>query len=102
MADKISLFEAIDTQRAIRYFRPDPVPDELITRLLQAAIKAPSGGARQGWSFIVIRDQENRRKIGDLYRTGTKFVISPDMTAQERLRHKTHIIQACIKQPGLV
>lgn len=84
MADEISLFEAIDTQRAIRYFRPDPVPDELITRLLQAAIKAPSGGVRQGWSFIVIRDQENRRKIGDLYRTGTKFVIQPDMTAQER------------------
>ena len=56
MADEISLFEAIDTQRAIRYFRPDPVPDELITRLLQAAIKAPSGGVRQGWSFIVIRD----------------------------------------------
>jgi len=43
MADEFSLFEAIDTQRAIRYFRPDPVPDELITRLLQAAIKAPSG-----------------------------------------------------------
>ncbi len=84
MAEGIDLFEAIDTQRAIRYFRPDPVPDELITRLLQAAIKAPSGGVRQGWSFIVIRDQENRRKIGDLYRAGANFVISPDMTAQER------------------
>ena len=84
MPEGIDLFEAIDTQRGIRYFRPDPVPDELITRLLQAAIKAPSGGVRQGWSFIVIRDQEIRRKIGDLYRTGTRFEIRPDMTAQER------------------
>ncbi len=84
MPERIDLFDAIDTQRGIRYFRPDPVPDELITRLLQAAIKAPSGGVRQGWSFIVIRDQETRRKIGDLYRTGTKFVITPDMTAQQR------------------
>lgn len=84
MSEGIDLFEAIDTQRGIRYFKPDPVPEELITRLLQAAIKAPSGGVRQGWSFIVIRDQEIRRKIGDLYRTGTRFEIRPDMTAQER------------------
>ncbi len=84
MPEGIDLFEAIDTQRGIRYLKPDPVPDELITRLLRAAIKAPSGGVRQGWSFIVIRDQEIRRKIGDLYRTGTRFVIRPDMTAQER------------------
>ncbi|PKB64708.1 MAG: hypothetical protein BZY80_02020 [SAR202 cluster bacterium Io17-Chloro-G2] len=84
MAEGIDLFEAIDTQRAIRYFRPDPVPDELITRLLQAAIKGPSGGIRQGWGFIVIRDPEIRRKIGDLYRTGSTFEIRPDMTAQER------------------
>ena len=84
MHERIDLFEAIDTQRGLRYFRPDPVPDELITRLLQAAIKAPSGGVRQQWGFIVIRDQEARRKIGDLYRTGTRFDIRPDMTAQER------------------
>jgi nitroreductase len=84
MAEGIDLFEAIDTQRAIRYFKSDPVPDELITRLLQAAIKGPSGGIKQGWGFIVIRDQEIRRKIGDLYRTGSNFDIRPDMTAQER------------------
>ncbi len=84
MPETIDLFEAIDTQRGIRYFKPDPIPDELITRLLEAAIKAPSGGAKQGWSFIVIRDQETRRKIGDLYRTGSRFEIRTDMTAQAR------------------
>lgn len=84
MPAKIGLFEAIDTQRGIRYFKTDPVPDELITRLLSAAIKAPSGGVNQGWSFIVIRDPETRRKIGELYRTGSKFEIRPDMTAQQR------------------
>ena len=84
MHERIDLFDAIDTQRGIRHFKPDPVPDELITRLLQAAIKAPTGGVRQGWSFIVIRDQETRRKIGDLYRTGSRFEIRSDMTSQER------------------
>ena len=84
MSEDIGLFEAIDTQRGIRFFRPDPVPSELITRLLQAAVKAPTGGVRQRWSFIVIRNQEIRREIGDLYHTGTRFVIRPDMTAQQR------------------
>ena len=74
MPEGIDLFEAIDSQRGIRYFRPDPVPDDLITRLLQAAIKAPSGGVTQGWSFIVIRDQETRHRIGDMYRAGSRLL----------------------------
>ena len=40
MTDEIGLFEAMHTQRAIRYIKPDPVPDELITRLLEAGTKA--------------------------------------------------------------
>jgi nitroreductase len=82
--EKIDLFEAIDTQRGIRRFKLDPVPDDLITRLLEAAIKAPTGGVGQNWRFIVIRDQETRRKIGDMYRAGSNFVFSPDLTAQQR------------------
>ena len=84
MPNEIGLFEAIDTQRGLRQFKPDPVPDEMITRLLQAAIKAPSGGVRQGWSFIVVRDSEPKRKIAGLYRTGDPFDIRSDMTGQQR------------------
>ncbi len=84
MTENIDLFEAIDTQRGIRRFKPDPVPDELITRLVQAAIKAPSGGVRQGWSFIVIRDQDTKDRIGELYRTGDRFLITPELTGQVR------------------
>ena len=84
MPDELGLFEAIDTQRGLRRFKPDPVPDEMISRILQAAIKAPSGGVQQGWSFIVVRDPETRRKIGDLYRTGSRFDIRDDMTGQQR------------------
>lgn len=84
MTESIDLFEAIDTQRGIRRFKSDPVPDELITRLLRAAIKAPSGGVRQGWSFIVVRDQNAKNKIGELYRTGDRFSITPELTRQVR------------------
>ena len=84
MAEGIDLFEAISTQRAIRSFKPDPIPDQIINRLLQAAVKAPSGGINQDWRFIVIRDPEIRRKIGDMYRAGPDFEIRPDMTSQQR------------------
>ena len=68
MTDEISLLEAMYTQRAIRYLKPDPVPDELITRIIEAGTQAPSGGNRQPWKFIVIQDPELKRRIGELYR----------------------------------
>ena len=64
----ISLFEAIYTQRAIRRFTTDPVPDEAITSILEAAIRGPSGGNRQPWYFLVIRDREAKRRLGQWYR----------------------------------
>ncbi len=66
----ISLFEALRTQRAIRRFSADPVPDDAIHTLLEAAIKAPSGANRQPWYFIVIRDAETKNRIGEWYLDG--------------------------------
>ncbi len=84
MPDEMGLFEAIYTQRAIRAFKHDPIPDHLITTLLQAAVKAPTGGASENWRFIVIRDPETRGKIAEMYRAGPDFEITPDMTPQQR------------------
>ena len=64
---EIGLFEAIYTQRAVRRLKPDPVSDELVTKLIEAATKAPSGGDRQPWAFVVIRDPESRKQIGAWY-----------------------------------
>ena len=63
----MTLFEAIHTQRAIRNFAPDPVPDEAIDTILKAAIRAPNGGNTQRWSFLVIRDRETKRRFGEWY-----------------------------------
>ena len=54
----IGIFEAIHTARSLRRFKPDPVPEALITRILDAAIRAPSAGNAQNWAFVVVR--ENR------------------------------------------
>ena len=63
----ISLFEAIHSQRAVRNFSPAPVSDETVATIMEAAIRAPSGGNRQRWSFLIIRDREVKRRLGGWY-----------------------------------
>ena len=63
----IPLGEAMFTQRAIRRFRKDPIPADVMQDIMQAAIRAPNGGNNQQWHFIVVQEEETRRKLGDLY-----------------------------------
>ncbi|MEW6272697.1 MAG: nitroreductase family protein [Thermodesulfobacteriota bacterium] len=57
--------EVIETTGACRYFRPDPVPDDVLRRALDAARWAPTGGNRQGVRFVVVRDPAKRRQLRD-------------------------------------
>ncbi len=72
---EIGLFEAIHTARALRRFKPDPVPDEVMTKVLDAAIRAPSGSNAQSWLFVVIKDAERRRKISEIYKKGGQILM---------------------------
>jgi nitroreductase len=65
---EIGLFEAIYSARALRRLKPDPIPDEIIARVIDAGIRAPTGANSQNWIFVVVKDAERRRKIGELYR----------------------------------
>ena len=64
----MDFFDAVTTQRAIRRLKPEPIPDAMLRQIMDAAICAPSGGNRQGWSFLVIRDAAKRARLGELYR----------------------------------
>jgi nitroreductase len=66
MAD-LGLFDAMRTTRAVRRLRTDPVPDDVLRRIVEAATWAPSGGNRQPWRVIAVRDAETRRRLRDLY-----------------------------------
>jgi nitroreductase len=66
----MDLLDALRTTGAVRDFRPDPVPDEVVTELLDTARFAPSGGNRQAWRVIVVRDPEIRRGLRDIYLKG--------------------------------
>jgi iodotyrosine deiodinase len=63
----MSLFDAIHSQRAIRHFSAQPVSDEAVETILNAAIHAPNGGNRQPWRFVVIRDAALKRRLGQWY-----------------------------------
>jgi nitroreductase len=75
MAD-IGLFEAIYSARAIRRLKPDPVPEALIGRILDAAIRAPSGGNAQNWGFIVVREPATRQALGAIYRRASEIAAA--------------------------
>jgi nitroreductase len=61
------LFEIMSTMRAMRRLKPDPVPDELINKILQAGQWAPSGGNTQRWRFLVVKDPEVKKKVQVYY-----------------------------------
>ena len=62
------LYETMSTLRAVRRLRPDPIPDEVIERVLQAACWAPTGGNQQPWKVIVVDDPDRKAKLADIYR----------------------------------
>jgi nitroreductase len=59
----MEIYEAIRTRRSVRAYKPDPVPEEALGRVLEAARLAPSGGNRQPWKFIVVRDESLRMSL---------------------------------------
>jgi nitroreductase len=63
----MELYEAMRGAPTTRSFAPDPVPREVLRRVLDNARFAPSGGNRQGWRLIAVEDADTRRSLRDLY-----------------------------------
>jgi len=72
--DEIGLFEAMFTQRAIRSFKPDPIPREVLEKIVFAATKAPSGGNHQPWAFVVVQDKAARATMAEYAREGFRWM----------------------------
>lgn len=70
---ELGVFEAIHTARALRRLKRDPVPENLISRVLDAAIRAGSAGNAQNWVFIVVRDEGIRQGLGNIYRDASRI-----------------------------
>jgi nitroreductase len=64
------LFEVLYGCRAMRRFKPDPVPDAVLLQLVDAAIHAPSSSNAQNWRFVIVRDRLLKARIAEEWRKG--------------------------------
>lgn len=67
MGTRLGVIDAIFTTGAQRRLRPDPVPDEIVWEILDAAIRGPSGGNSQGWRWVVVTDDAVKSPIAERY-----------------------------------
>lgn len=77
MAETTELFEIMRTMRAMRRLRPDPVPDALVARILEAGVCAPNGGNTQRWRFLVVKDPAIKKAVQVHYKRAFDEVIGP-------------------------
>jgi nitroreductase len=64
----MDIYEALYTTRAMRRCKPDPIPVDVQKRILDAAVRAPSGGNTQNWRFMLVDDPGIKAKLGPIYR----------------------------------
>ncbi len=67
-SSRLDLYELMSTLRAVRRLRPDPIPQDVLRRVLQAACWAPTGGNMQPWRVVVVTDPELKQGVADVYR----------------------------------
>ena len=77
MTESTDLFDIMRTTRAMRRLKPDPVPDELIRRILEAGSYAANGGANQRWRFLVIKDRSIKERVQVWYKKAYDEVVGP-------------------------
>ena len=71
------LFEIMQTTRSMRRLKPDPVPDELIRKILEAGVCAANGGNTQRWRFLVIKDPKIKQAVQTLVQAAFDEVVGP-------------------------
>ena len=81
------LFEVMSTCRAMRRLEPDPVPDELVNRLITAANYAPSGRNMQRARWIVVRGADRKRRLADLNRRASEAAARREASEADGLPH---------------
>jgi nitroreductase len=81
MSDDPGLFDIMQTTRSMRRLKPDPVPDELIHKILEAGSCAANGGNTQKWRFLVIKDPAIKKAVQVWYKKAFDDVVGPRYAA---------------------
>jgi nitroreductase len=72
----MDLIETLRTTGAVREFTTDPVPDEVVARILDTARFAPSGANAQAWHVVLVKDADTRTRLRDLYLPGWRDYLA--------------------------
>src|ERR1700720_1783552 len=64
----LTVLEALHSTPSRRYLAPDPISEDVLWAILDAAIRGPSGGNRQQWGWVVVTDQEVKDRVAVWYR----------------------------------
>jgi nitroreductase len=88
MDAEIGVFEVMYNCRAMRRLRPDPVPESLLVRLVEAGNQAPSGSNMQGARWIIVRDPEQKRRLAELNKVAVEAYIGPQIERETALPHQ--------------
>lgn len=70
-------FDLVGNVRTMRRLKPDPVPDEILRKVLEAGVQAPSGMNSQPWAFLVVRDPQHKKWFADRYKAGVESRFGP-------------------------
>ena len=89
-ATGMGLFEAMESLTAMRRLKPDPVPREILERLIFYATRAGSGGNRQGWEFVVITDRDKVAEVGRHYREMSHKADRPEAAASDPVARRVY------------
>jgi nitroreductase len=101
----MDVIEAMETCSAARYLKPDPVPQEMIERVIYAATRASSPGNSQQWDFIVVRNPEAKQKIRDLLVPRFKAMRAGAQTGRVTSRMidgATHLAETLNEVPAII
>jgi nitroreductase len=77
METERDIFYILQTMRAMRRLKTDPVPEEVIRKIVSAAVAAPNVGNRQNWRFIIVKDRGIKERVQHYYKRALDEFITP-------------------------
>lgn len=93
MTGSTDVFEIMATTRSMRRLKPDPVPDEMIRKILEAGLGAANGGNTQKWRFLVLKEPTRKKAVQVWYKkafdewVGPRYASSPPPPGSDAARY---------------
>ena len=84
------LFDIMYSCRAMRRFKPDPVPEDVLGKLVESAAQAPSSSNNQCWHFVIVRDRDTKARMSEQWQKGWAPAFESRPSPTEWIQHSSH------------